>query len=104
MAAGHEREAETESKAKTQDKAEADAKTDEEPALISLAAGRFTRRVGDAGQRVHVWTCRQEVEMKNIARVLSLLALVVVLSPAKVSAVDKPKNQLLPTLSSRPRT
>jgi hypothetical protein len=34
--------------------------------------------------------------MKNIARVLSLLALVVALSPAIASAADKPKNQLLP--------
>jgi hypothetical protein len=34
--------------------------------------------------------------MKNIARVLSLLALVAGLSPANTSAVDKPKNQLLP--------
>ena len=34
--------------------------------------------------------------MKNIGRVLSLLALVVALSPASPSAADKPKNQLLP--------
>jgi len=34
--------------------------------------------------------------MKNIAHVLSLLALVAALSPAIASAVDKPKNQLLP--------
>jgi len=33
--------------------------------------------------------------MKNIARVLSLLALVVAVSPRIASAVDKPKNQLL---------
>jgi hypothetical protein len=34
--------------------------------------------------------------MKNIARILSLLALVAALSPAMASAADKPKNQLLP--------
>jgi len=38
---------------------------------------------------------RQEIEMKNIARVLSLLVLVVALSPATASAADKPKNQFL---------
>jgi hypothetical protein len=37
----------------------------------------------------------QEAEMKSIARVVSLLALVVVAWPAASSAADKPKNQLL---------